>query len=106
MLKKQSPFHKQSKDEKDELVKQAANLAKLRKEAEQLAMKCVNSSIFVKYKTKYELLQKTTIDSLIDYEEPDPLKYAFGCRTALVKLHQLRLLLTDVTVDSKVRGKK
>ena len=101
-----NPFHKPTTEEMKLTEKKIRDLEKIRKEVERLANRCVNDEKFVKYRDKYLKLRALTIDTLIDYEEPDPLKYAFGVRTALTKLHQLRLLLNAVEMDNRPRGKK
>lgn len=104
--KLKNPYRKPTEEDKALAEKKKKDLEKIRKEAEALANKCINHSSFVKYREKYLKLRELTIDSLINYEEPDPLKYAFGVRTALTKLHQLRLLLDAVNLDNRPKGKK
>ena len=103
---RKSPFHKLTMDEMALAEKRARELEKVRNEAEEAANKCLNNKDFVKYRDKYERHKVSIIEHLIDYEEPDPMKYAIAVRVALAKLHQLRLLLHDVTVDNRPKGKK
>ena len=103
--KLKNPYRKPTEEEAAFFAKREKDMEKLRKEAEVLANRCINDKIFVKYREKYLKLRELTIDSLINYEEPDPMKYAFGVRTALTKLHQLRLLLDTVEIDNRPRKK-
>lgn len=101
-----SPYAPVTEEEKKLAEKKKKELEKVRKEAEALANKCINHKDFVKYRDKYLKLKTLTIDSLIEYEEPDPMKYALSVKVALAKLHQLKLLIRDVEVDNRPRGKK
>ena len=105
-MQKNNPYRKPTEEEANIEAKKQADLAKLRKETEELANKCITHEYFVKYKDKYETMRKVTIDSLIDYIEPDPLKYAFAVSKALAKLHQLRLLLDGVSADNRPKPKR
>lgn len=100
-----NPFGKPSPEEKRLQEKKQKEREKVFKEAEALANKCLNHVDFVKYRDKYEKLKQITIDSLIDYEDIDPIRYAFNVRTAFAKLHQLKLLIHDVNVDNRPRKK-
>ena len=101
-----NPYHKPSEDELKLAAKKAEKLANDKKEIEALANKCLNSKDFAKYRDKYEKRRALIIDTLIDYIEPDPIKYAFQVRVMLSDLRQLRLLLDNVVSDNRPRGKK
>ena len=106
MEKRKSPFRKPSEEEKALADKQLAALEKARKETEALAVKCINHEDFVKYKEKYIARKELTIEMLINYVEPDPMKYAFEVRVQLANLYQLKLLLDNVQNDNRPKGRK
>jgi len=103
---RKSPFHKLTKDEVALAEKRARELEKVRKEAEEAANKCLNSKDFVKYRDKYEKLKAITIESLIDYDDTDYMRYAFTVKIAFAKLYQLKLLLHDVSIDNRSHKEK
>ena len=98
-----NPYKPLTQEDKDIAEKKRIEAGKLLKEAQELANKCLNSIDFVRYKNRYEKLERDTIDTLIDFNEPDPMKYAFNVRRALDELRQLRLLLRQVENDSRER---
>ena len=106
MEKNRNPFRKLSEDELKQAEKKARDLEKIRKETEALAVKCINHEDFAKYRETYVLLERTTIDALIDYADSEPMSYAFGVRRMIDELRQLRLLLKQVEIDNRVRVKK
>ena len=93
----------ETQEEKDRRDAVQLEKEKLLREAEELAAKCLSSIDFRKYKDMYEKLERATIDALIDYIEPDPMKFAFNTRRTIDELRQLRLLLRQVENDN--RGK-
>lgn len=101
-----NPFRRLTEEEKKLAEKKAFDLKKAQEEAEEQANKCLNHKEFVRYKEKYERLKQLTIDYLIDYDDPDHMRYAFNVRIAFAKLHQLKLLIHDVQVDNRPRGGK
>ena len=106
MQKKSNLFEHYTKEEKEQRAKQQIEREKLAKEVAKLANKCLNSTAFVKYREKYELLERVTIDSLIEYNEQDPMRYAFAVRRMTDELRQLRLLIRTVKADNRVKRKK
>lgn len=94
-------FRKLTPEEKERKKKDILERENVQKQAEALAIKCLNSPDFVKYRERYETLEVVTIDRLIDYNNPDPMQYAFNVRRMLDQLRQLRLLLRGVQNDNR-----
>ncbi len=104
-MAKDNQFRTPSKDEIELRANREKDRQKALKEAEALANKCINSKDFVKYRDKYVALERVTIDALIDFNDPDPIRYAFGMRRMADELRQLKLLLHDVNVDNRPKPK-
>lgn len=101
-----NPWTPKTEEEKAQEATAQAERDKAIKEAQKLASQCVNSKHFVKYKAKYEIVEKQTINELISYDDPEPIRYAFRVRIMLGKLHQLRLLLREVEADDRNKTRK
>ena len=99
-------FEPLTEDDKKLADKKKKDREKAWLDTERLANKCLNDKNFIKYKNKYKALEKLVIFQLIDYNDPDPIRFAFNTRRMLDELRQLKLLIENVELDAKPRGKK
>jgi hypothetical protein len=60
---------------------------------------CLHDPKFESYAKRYKVAEKETIDALIEYNEPDPVKYAMEVKSQLTKLRMARSLFKDLTTD-------
>jgi len=104
MQPKRNPYAPQTDDEKAKIEHLRKERERAREEAEEMAQSCLSDPKFIKYKKKYEVLERTTIDCLINYTESDPIRFAFNTRRMLDEIRQLRLLLRTVEKDAKKKG--
>jgi len=103
MLKLGDRFKKPTEnEEREHITKREAALAHAN-ETIALARACLESTIFQKYKRSYEKAKEQLILAIENYEEEDPLKYAFGMNQLTTKLRDIGSLLKDVVRDA---GKK
>lgn len=91
-----------SPDEKEiEARKKKLNLAREEvQESVALAKLCLDHDIFKRYRKQYERAEKTTIDTLLTFQESDPIKYAHVVSNALTELRIARTLLYGVKNDA------
>ena len=101
-----NPYDPVTPEDKAKAEKLKQEQEKARREAEDLANQCLTDEKFVKYRNRYILLEKLTVDRLIEYNDPDPIQFAFNVRRTIDELRQLRLLITSVERDAKkAKGK-
>lgn len=104
--KMRDPFQHRSIEELAIATKAELKRQKLLKEAQKLAIKCLNHEDFVKYREQFKLLKKETFDAMIMYNEQDPMKYAFNMRRMADELRQLKLLVDKVEADGNRKVKE
>ena len=100
------PWQEPTKEELERREIAKVEKDKAVKAAEEAVYKCLNDPKFTKYKAKYEIAERETINFLISYEEFDIVTYGTRVRIALGKIHQLRLLVKEIESDNRVKGKK
>ena len=97
------PFKPLTEEERQAKLKKLRENEKLASDVIKIANKCLHNTDFVKYRKKYETLEKATVESLLSYDEPNPDRYNSCVRVMLAKLHQLGLLLRSVDGDNRVK---
>lgn len=96
-----NPYKPLTQEEKDRRDAVQLEKEKLLKEAQELAAKCLGNIDFRNYKNKYEKLERSTIDLMIEYNNTDPIQYAFNMRRMADELRQLKLLIYGVLSDNR-----
>lgn len=104
-MDRNKPFRKQTPEIKEAIAAKIKAREDLRKEVEIQGNKCLNSKLFVNYRDKYVRLERLTTDLMIEYNNPDPIEYAFNMRRMADELRQLRLLVNNVNSDNRSRKK-
>jgi hypothetical protein len=60
---------------------------------------CINDPKFSDYARKYKRAEQEIIDTLIEFDEPDPVKYALAVKASLMSLRMARSLFKDLSTD-------
>ena len=71
------------------------------KEATELAGKCLKLKAFNKYKQGFIKTEKNIIRLIKEYENPDPVQYAFAIQGLVMSLRNIEALLVVVEKDAK-----
>lgn len=78
-------------------AKQAIELAFAR------ARKCIEHKDFKAYADQIDKAQEVTLQTMMAYENPDPVQYAFVIRDMILGIKHARALLTGISSDMKKR---
>jgi len=68
------------------------------------ARACINTTDFHNYKTEYAKAEKLLIQRIIEFKEPDPLRYAFEIANMTANLRALKMLLSEVYRDARTKA--
>lgn len=95
------PFRNKSKEEiKKEALEKETLVKKITKVTED-AHACLNSTVFAKYRESVKEAREGLIKMMKINPEPDPVRFAFFCKSCLSKIDAFDMMIEEVEKDSK-----
>lgn len=64
------------------------------------AKKCMATDVFSDYKRRYFEVRQQLLEDMINFKEPDPMKYAFAVGIMADRIRSMGVLLQDLEYDS------
>lgn len=93
-------FGKKEKSDKKEIDKESAAKLIARNEAINAARRLLSSPQFSAYVEILKQEERLKIEVILNYEEQDPIKYAFRMKELVTEIKMARIMLNMVKTDS------